>query len=444
MMKSITRRVFLFLSVIGTPFGLWVVSRLMRNALNKIAVKAVNQDTNRTPSFRSSVYISRNGTPQQNVAKVVEMMGGIEKFVGKNDIVILKPNAQWWNQGRTNLAAMKGFIDMVLDIPEFLGEVIIAENHHYMDEALPEAEKDNIRGWTHISDINGSIDGVNHNLNSLVELYRSQGHGNVTKCHWRDGGPMGVLWGNAQNGGIVDSPFSVDGYVWSEIDYTFTGFWGLKEWKVKMTYPVFTSTHSGITIDFKNGALQRDGKGGGRYLANKPIKFVNFSVLNTHGEDTGITSSVKNYMGITDLSCGNWGLKPKGYVNVHACGGKSHGYAKGGPLGCFMRNIRKADLNIVTAEWVGWGSRTDITKATRKRTILAGTDPIALDYCSAKYFLFPLSHKKYHDADNQKSSTRKFLELAREALGEGTLDEAKIKIRVHDYSEERREASTPA
>ncbi|MCX8012619.1 MAG: hypothetical protein N3A64_05660, partial [Desulfobacterota bacterium] len=85
------------------------------------------------------------------------MMGGIEKFIGKNDIVILKPNCQWWNQGRTNLAAMKGFIDLVLSIPDFKGEIIIAENHHFMDEFLPEGEKDNIRGWTHFSEINGDI-----------------------------------------------------------------------------------------------------------------------------------------------------------------------------------------------------------------------------------------------------------------------------------------------
>lgn len=35
------------------------------------------------------------------------MMGGVGKFIGTKDIVILKPNAQWWNQGRTNLAATR-------------------------------------------------------------------------------------------------------------------------------------------------------------------------------------------------------------------------------------------------------------------------------------------------------------------------------------------------
>lgn len=382
----------------------------------------------------SKIYISKNGTPQENIAKVIEMMGGIEKFIGKDDIVILKPNCQWWNQGRTNLAAMKGFIDLVLNIPEFKGEIIIAENHHFMDESLPEGEKDNIRGWTHFSEINGDIDGVNHNINTLIDLYHKKGHLNVTKYHWRDGGPKRNLWGNAQNGGVVKSPGEGDGYLWSDLDYTFKGFFGLRKWKVKMSYPIFTSKYSGITIDFKKGAFLRDGKGGGKYLPDRPIKFINFAVLNTHGEDTGITSAVKNYMGITDLSCGGWGLKPKGYVNVHACGGKYYEYAKAGPLGYFIKTIRKADLNIVAAEWVGWGSRTDITKAARMRTILASTDPIALDYYGTKYLVYPLSkNKDHHDPDNPKSPIRKFLDLALETLGEGTINESQMQVYEFDF-----------
>lgn len=377
----------------------------------------------------SHIFISRNGTPQQNIARVIEMMGGIQKFIGIYDIVVLKPNVQWWNQGRTNLAAMKGFIDLVLNIPSFKGEVIIAENHHFIDDSLPEGEKDNIRGWTHFSKINGEIDGVNHNLNTLIELYHKQGYMNVTKYHWRDGGPKLDVWGNGKNGGIVKFPAEGDGYIWSDMDYIFAGFMGLKKWKVKMTYPIFTSPYSGITIDFKNGAFKRDGKGGGSYIPDKPVKFINFAVLNTHGDDTGITSSVKNYMGITDLSCGYWGLKPEGYVNVHACGSKYYPHAKAAAIGYFMKTIRKSDLNIVTAEWVGWGHRTDVSKATRMRTILASTDPIALDYYGAKYLIYPLSRNKdHHDPDNPRSSVRRFLDLTLVACGEGTLDEKRMRV----------------
>jgi len=110
--------------------------------------------------------------------------------------------------------------------------------------------------------------------------------------------------GTGQNGGIVRSPYDGDGYVWTDIDFTLSGFLGLKKWKVKTIYPIFTSAYSGINIDFKKGAFKRNGRDV-IYLPSKPIKFINFAVLNTHGNDTGITSSIKNYMGIVDLSCGS-------------------------------------------------------------------------------------------------------------------------------------------
>ncbi len=435
MKTKFTRRLFIYLSLAGlalVSFPLTIkkfgpfIGRIIGSFHKK---KRINE-----PQKYSHIYLSRNGIPQQNVKKVMELMGGIEKFIGIRDIVILKPNCQWWNQGRTNLAAMKGFIDLVLGIPNFQGEIIVAENQHFMDESLPESEKDNIRGWTRLSEINGDIDGVNHSMNSLIDLFNQQGHPNVTKVSWRDGGPKHDDWGNGQNGGIVKSPNEGDGYIWSDIDYTFSVL-GLKKWKVKMTYPVFTSPHSGITIDFKKGAFLRDKDGAGRYLKDRPVKFINFATLNDHWIDTGITSSIKNYMGITDMSCGDWGVKPEGYYNVHACGGRYFSYAKSGPLGYFMKTIRKSDLNIVTAEWVGWGCRINISKATQTKTILASTDPIALDYYGAKYLVYPLSQNKmHHDPDNRWSSFRNFLELALSALGEGTLDESFMKIHQYDFN----------
>lgn len=432
-----TRRTFLMIAVFGLS-ALWttlfstprryVVRFILEIESLFTFSKKVNTDR------RSEVFVASNGTPQENVSKVIELMGGIDRYIGVNDIVVLKPNGQWWNQGRTNLAAMKGFIDLVLNLPGFNGEVIIAENHHFMNDKLPENEKDNVRGWTELGEINNDIDGIAHNLNTLVELYQGKGCLNVTKCHWRDGGAKRDKWGNGQNGGIVRSPAEGDGYVWSEIEYSFSGYFGFKKWPVRMTYPIFTSSFSGITIDFKNGAFSRDGRGGGSYLHDRQIKFINFPVLNTHGWDTGITSAIKNYMGVTDLSCGYWGYEPKGYFNIHDCGGEHYPYAKAGPLGHFMKTIRKADLNIVTAEWVGWGDRTDTSKAVRTRTILAGLDPVALDYYSAKYLVYPHSRqKKLHDPDYARSRTRQFLELARDCIGEGALEEKYISVKTHNF-----------
>lgn len=435
LIKTTRRRL---LALLGSGISLFLALPLLRKLGHNDAIAHTINDylQQRQSHDRSQVYWVKNGTPYENVRKILEMMGGIEQFVGKNDIVILKPNAQWWNQGRTNLWAMKCCIDQILAINGFNGEIIIGENQHFMDSTLPAGEEDNVRGWITTGDINGDIDGEEHSLNSLIALYQRKGIPNVTKAHWRDGGPKRPgSWGSGQNGGVVKSPAEGDGYVWSDEEYVYKKKLGLKSWRVKMSYPVFTSSYSGVTIDLKEGAFLRDGKGGGRYLAERPVRLINFPVLNTHGKDTGITSSIKNYMGITDMSCGRWGKEPDGYVNVHQCGGKRYPFAKAGPLGHFMKTIRMADLNIVTAEWVGWGHRTNITKATRMKSILAGTDPVALDYCGAKYLILPLSKKSMlHDPDNPKSPIHNFLQLARKTMGAGAVGEQNIEMIRHDFS----------
>ena len=47
--------------------------------------------------------------------KVLELIGGIEKIVVLNDIVIIKPNVQWWNQGAPNIAAVNAFISLIMN-----------------------------------------------------------------------------------------------------------------------------------------------------------------------------------------------------------------------------------------------------------------------------------------------------------------------------------------
>ena len=59
-------------------------------------------------------------------------------------------------------------------MPGFEGEII-------MEETL--AEPDNVRGWVDFAEINGDIDGENHNIKSLIELFQRKGHGNVTSAN---------------------------------------------------------------------------------------------------------------------------------------------------------------------------------------------------------------------------------------------------------------------
>ena len=373
----------------------------------------------------SEIYESKNGKPEDNMSKVIDMIGGIENIIEKQDIVILKPNAQWWNQGTTNTNAMKEFIELILNIPNYKGEIIIAENHH-SSELI---NRHNIKGWS------TQLRNGDYNLNELIDYFRNKGYKNVTKYHWIDTGkkkgdkkfknkiikPIGETIKTILKlrGKIVTGPEDGDGYVWTDIEYTY------KDKKTKMTYPIFTSQSSKTKIDFKNGAWKN-----GEYT-NQPIKFINFASLNHHLRNfAGVTSSIKNYLGIVDLSCGYIGVKPKGYYNFHHIGIPG----MGGAIATFMKTIRKADLNIVTAEWTGYGSRTNTKLAANTKTIIASTDPVALDYYGAKHILYPLggSEAEINNPDNKKSPFRKYLELCCEQ-GIGTLNEKQMKIHKFDF-----------
>ena len=382
----------------------------------------------------TKIYESKNGSSKANISTILSLMNGIESIIEPDDIIVIKPNGQWWNQGMTNTDDLSGLIEAIINMGRFRGEIIIAENHHF--------PTDDSRAWT-TEEKNGSF-----NLNELVQYWNEKGHPNISKYHWHDGGPSRQpSWGGAENGGVVDGPWQGDGYVWcKDLEYI-----APNGRKTLMNYPIFTSAHSGKTIDFKNGLWEN-----GQYI-NSPIKFINFSGLNYH-DQTGVTGAIKNYLGITDMTCGRRGLEPIGYDNFHhvgfsrlpkwyklikyACGWKDWGNYIGGAVGRFMKTIRKADINFISATWIGWGDRIDPSRGVRANTILASQDPVALDYYAAKYVLLPhgrrLDHSghytQFHDPDNQQKPFYTFLKSC-EAEGAGMMDEGKFEVISHDFKQ---------
>lgn len=371
--------------------------------------------------------------------KVVEMMGGIQEIIGFNDIVVIKPNSQWWNQGMTNTNTIKEFIAQILSMPGFTGEIIVADNHQY--------QKDDSRGW-----ITDSPNG-DYNLNQLVQFFQDKGFANVTKYRWHCAGPnKGLVQGDGHGNSVVKGPEDGDGYVWRH-DMVYHASSGRK---TMMSYPVFTSRYSGITIDFMKGAYKN-----GKYLDRK-VKFINFPSLNHHSGWAGVTCCIKNYLGVVDMSCGYHGEQPKGFFNFHYVGlsdlntkypeaeliKKKLGmgyidHLHGGPVGYFMNHVRMADLNIITAEWVGYGSRTDPALSFRPRAVLASKDPVALDYYATKYILLPgtppkamtrygESYSAINNPDNKKGALRRYLvECYNEGIG--NIHEDRIKVHKFDF-----------
>jgi hypothetical protein len=371
-----------------------------------------------------TVYRAVNGPPEKNLEEIIQMMGGMRKLIGPEDVIVIKPNAQWWNQGAPNLAALKAFVELIFNrTGGFEGEVILAENCHRGPSPWRTA------GWeTHFvrnSDLNG-ISTLNQLCQHIKGIYGDR----FSVCHWID-----VSAGNKR----VSSPNDGVGYVYCDgtggvpLISCDNGLEGKDRRATIMTYPIF-KTDKGTIIDFKNSVWEK-----GAYTG-QPIRFINFAALNHHSTFCGMTSSIKNYMGISDLSGGsdpnNNGKLAGNYYNFH-----SFAFNKSAPgpepgmlgkeIGTFINTIRKADLNIVTAEWTGLSSRTD-PPVVQTRAVLASTDPAALDYHTATYILFPNSGLAFHNPNNPKSPLRSYLMKCAETVG-GTLDENSVKVISYDY-----------
>ncbi len=76
----------------------------------------------------NTVYIVKNGDCFQNISKLWELMGGVTSIIDPDDVVIIKANGQWPNQGYTHTGCIKAVIDEILSIPSFSGEILICDN----------------------------------------------------------------------------------------------------------------------------------------------------------------------------------------------------------------------------------------------------------------------------------------------------------------------------
>jgi hypothetical protein len=395
-----------------------------------------SQGESMTPRGNSlaTVYRVLNGAPAANLGKLLELLGGIEQVVGADDVVLIKPNVQWWNQGAPNLAALQAFVEMIFERPGgFQGEVVVAENCHRGAEPWNSTAS----GWAQPFAWNSDVSQVLH-MADLGRSLKARYGDRFSVCHWID-----VQAGTKR----VRGPAEGCGYVYCDgsngvpLLACDNGAEGVNGRATVMTYPIFT-TDKGTVVDFKNGIWER-----GAYT-ERPLKFINFAALNHHSTYCGVTSAIKNYMGITDLSGGpdpgSGGRLTEQYFNFHSfpfnkwSPGPEPGML-GKAIGTFMKTVRKADLNIVTAEWVGLASRVDAPMA-RTRAVLASTDPVALDHHGAKYLLYPNSKLGIHDPDRLQGPMRQYLEKCAEAAGT-VLDERYVDVKSYDLASEKMQVS---
>ncbi|TRO48668.1 DUF362 domain-containing protein, partial [Candidatus Bathyarchaeota archaeon] len=198
---------------------------------------------------------------------------------------------------------------------------------------------------------------------------------------------------------------------------------------LRVSYPKF-KTELGTRISFRHGVWLPDASG----YDGERLKVINVPVLKAHFI-YGVTACVKHYMGV---------------VSDKLTGGDSHRSVRRGGMGTEMAATRVPTLNVLDAIWVnadpGGGPSSPYAQATRLNTVLASTDPVALDYWASKNVLMQAARLNGHvdlsrfDPDNaEEGSFGSWLRLSAEELeGAGhrfTLDEGRMNV----YKESLRE-----
>lgn len=396
---------------------------------------------------RARIHVARGGTPAANVDSVLAKAGGIAKVVGQDDVVIIKVSAQWWNQGMTNVAAVKRVIEHILERDGFKGEIIVFENTHFR---MPDGSGLS-RAWVAKSDRNVDVPGWTK-LGDLIEHFKTApvsfvglvdaGPSSLSGDHWHDPSHAYGVYGGDERGPIPPGD-PRDGYHW-DFDQTFRlAKSRVDEAKTPLTWPRFTSPKTGMVVDLKDGLFRRDN---GRLVpvSGRKLTWINMTTANEHGS-TGFTGACKSPMGIVDMSAGDYGTHPlvRGYASVHYFGrGKpSATWRMAGPLAQLARVVRSPDLILLVAEWVAFsppgfdGEKDDIRHSAatcvQKKTVVLGTDPVAIDAWAVRNLMMDTpseSLKTDLDLDNPDSKVSKFLRYYRQVYEKGTLDPKLIEV----------------
>jgi hypothetical protein len=310
----------------------------------------------------STVYLARGKDPADTLGSLFLLMTekGLpiyktrenEGIIDKNDTVLIKVNGEWEQRGGTNTDLLKAFIQTVVDHPEgFRGEVVVVENGQWA---------------IYLHSNRSNAEDRNQSFSRVVEDFENQGY-KVSLYDWTQiGGTAGdivVIDGDErEKDGYVDMPGGV-------------------------SYPIFT-TIFGSRISLKDGIWN------GNAFDKSQLKFINMPVLKSHSL-MGVTATIKHYMGVLSTPLCNDGFD------------QHQGMIKEGLMGRMMAEVIYPDLNLIDANYIGVslrGPASSYSSAYKADIVLAGTDPVALDYYAGKYILYPLTEFQRHNPDSQNVS----------------------------------------
>ncbi len=276
---------------------------------------------------------------------------GPNGIVDTGDVVLIKVNCQWKCRGTTNTDLVRGLIHRILDHPDgFEGEVVIMENGQGQGafDGRPTAWG-SYAAWPQI-DQGVYVNAEDETLLTVDHLVNSLFAGDPVSSFLLD---------DIRDSFIPDTDHSADGY----------------RTVSDVSYPCFTSA-GGNRIELREGVW--NGSGYGDHL-----KVINVPVLKTH-DGTGITGSLKHCYGVLSMADGNFGIR--------------HYLQSGTQCGKMWTLVRTPDLNLLDCIWVSHGSLRGYPEETthRSNVLLAGADPVALDYYASKHVLLPLGGSRAH------------------------------------------------
>jgi hypothetical protein len=297
-------------------------------------------------------------------------------LISADDVVILKVNAQWKCRGCTNTDMLRGLIHRIIMHPDgFKGEVVIFEN----GQGRPAA-----------------FDGIhNDSAKSEYDPFPELAGKVMVNAEQQDVTTIDYLVNNVFAGKPVSS-FLMDPFakVWIEADdHKTNGYRRIGERGTPcISYPCFT-TARGNRIELKEGRWT-----GAGYAQN--LKLIHCAVLKDHSGDIGMTGALKIVYGTLSMSDGT--------------SARRHYQDLGSQCARMWTEVRTPDLNILDCIWVSYGAATVAGKrvsgcvgyppgiTSRQNILLAGHDPLAIDYHASKHILLPLGgeNAKAHDPDN--------------------------------------------
>lgn len=286
--------------------------------------------------------------------------GGENGSISANDVVLVKVNCQWKFRGATNTDVVRGLIHRILDHPDgFSGEVVIFEN-----------------GQTQ-----GSFDGDPIAWGRYKNEPECAGvHVNAEDDTLTVNRLVGEVYADAPVSSYLLDPVS-DVFIGDD-DHTKDGYRKIMD--AQISYPCFTTAG-------KNRVELREGIWNGREYTNN-LKLINVPVLKTH-PGSGISGALKHSYGILSMK------DDEAWRNIR------HYDACGSQFGKMFSLVRMPDINIVDAIWVTYqqhhrGYPPGTTY--RANMLLAGVDPVALDYYGSKHILLPLGGDRAAEHDPER------------------------------------------